>query len=163
MCVSLGGHLQRQPSIMLSQAYAKPGLCLAYAWLMLGLSLAYAKLGLCLVYAKLTLGGLLSAAFADVFLVAVRPVCNVRPALHRDAAKVHRGATNLDNSRQTPKNGCANFPAPCCAGHISCKFCKKGFANQTKVSIFAFRNCAWQNKTLGQMRPFAKKALNTSR
>ena len=145
MCVSLGGHLQRQPSIMLS---------LAYAWLMLGL---------CLVYAKLTLSGLLSAAFADAFLVAVRPVCNMRPALHRDAAKVHRGATNLDNSRQTPKNGCANFPAPCCAGHISCKFCKKGFANQTKVSIFAFRNCAWQNKTLGQMRPFAKKALNTSR
>ena len=145
MCVSLGGHLQRQPSIMLS---------LAYAWLMLGL---------CLAYAWLTLGGLLSTAFADVFLVAVRPVCNVRPALHRDAAKVHRGAANLDNSRQTPKNGCANFPAPCCAGHISCKFCKKGFANQTKVSIFAFRNCAWQNKTLGQMRPFAKKALNTSR
>ena len=154
MCVSLGGHLQRQPSIMLS---------LAYAWCMLGLRLAYAKPGLCLVYAKLMLGGFLSAAFADVFLVAVRPVCNVRPALHRDAAKVHRGATNLDNSRQTPKNGCANFPAPCCAGHISCKFCKKGFANQTKVSIFAFRNCAWQNKTLGQMRPFAKKALNTSR
>lgn len=154
MCVSLGGHLQRQPSIMLS---------LAYAWLMLSLAYAWSMLSLCLVYAKLTLGGLLSAAFADVFLVAVRPVCNVRPALHRDAAKVHRGATNLDNSRQTPKNGCANFPAPCCAGHISCKFCKKGFANQTKVSIFAFRNCAWQNKTLGQMRPFAKKALNTSR
>lgn len=163
MCVSLGGHLQRQPSIMLSLAYAWLMLSLAYAWLTLGLRLAYAKPGLRLVYAKLTLGGLLSAAFADVFLVAVRPVCNVRPALHRDAAKVHRGATNLDNSRQTPKNGCANFPAPCCAGHISCKFCKKGFANQTKVSIFAFRNCAWQNKTLGQMRPFAKKALNTSR
>ena len=134
-----------------------------YAKLMHGLRMAYAKLGLSLVYAKLMLGGLLSAAFADVFLVAVRPVCNERPALHRDAAKVHRGATNLDNSRQTPKNGCANFPAPCCADHISCKFCKKGFANQTKVSIFAFRNCAWQNKTLGQMRPFAKKALNTSR
>ena len=156
MCVSLGGHLQRQPSIMLS-------LRMDYAWITHGLRLAYAKPGLCLVYAKLTLGGLLSAAFADAFLVAVRPVCNVRPALHRDAAKVHRGAANLDNSRQTPKNGCANFPAPCCAGHISCKFCKKGFANQTKVSIFAFRNCAWQNKTLGQMRPFAKKALNTSR
>ena len=36
MCVSLGGHLQRQPSIMLS-------LCMAYAWLTL--SLAYAKPG----------------------------------------------------------------------------------------------------------------------
>ena len=154
MCVSLGGHLQRQPSIMLS---------LAYAWLTHGLRLAYAKPGLCLVYAKLTLGGLLSAAFADVFLVAVRPVCNVRPALHRDAVKVHRGATNLDNSRQTPKHGCANFPAPCCVGHISCKFCKKGFANQTRVSICAFRNHAWQNKTWCQIRKKKKKALNTSR
>ena len=40
MCVSLGGHLQRQPSIMLSLAYAWLMLSLAYAWSMLSLCLA---------------------------------------------------------------------------------------------------------------------------